>query len=320
MQPGHVASPHAPPVAALPEPDAWSARWTIVLAVVGIAAWILPTPVPSPGPRGTYDGGYAWWFPWSPELTAARPLALRLVQPVAAGAALLILFLLRGAWRGMALLAVALAAFLASPYFPWGRGGPEAFAGPAPGDDPVRAFLALGLLVGVVGIAVGNHVRKRAAGAGLGRALCGLGGALVVLAFFVPVDGPPTIREFFDSEKVGLGWPMFLVYVLILAYGGLGLRHLAGGHASGWTCVWTSRLGRILLVVPPIGRVAVLVALYASAAAALRPPLYVLSATTAKEWGLLVGIFAPIGVGLAAWLDGRILARRSGPADPAPVA
>jgi hypothetical protein len=46
----------------LPEPDAWSARWGITLAVVSLVAWVLPI---STGLLGESDVADA--VPWSPE-------------------------------------------------------------------------------------------------------------------------------------------------------------------------------------------------------------------------------------------------------------
>ena len=85
--------PRAEPMDGLPHPDAWSALWGTILAVVSLVAWILPISTGLLGPlggRGEF-GEDRWLFPWSHDFAPGESFTLQLVQPGAAVAALFIL-------------------------------------------------------------------------------------------------------------------------------------------------------------------------------------------------------------------------------------
>lgn len=305
----------------LPHPDAWSALWGTILAVVSLVAWILPISTGLLGPlgrSGEYGGGDGWLFPWSHDFAPGEPFALQLVQPGAAVAALVIVRMLRGAHRGMALLAVTGGTMLASLFFLEGRGGLDLFTGPAAGDARAGGIIALALLAGGLGAAVGNHLRKRAPEGGAGRALCAAGGALVVVAFLIPVGGTPIIAGFFEFRAWGMGWPLVLLLVLTLTYGVHGMWHLSSDPDYEGRCVRMSRLGRALLVAPPIAMtifMGILMSKSREAGAPSMLPFFPFLLLMAKGWGGFVGIFALVGVGLAAWFEDGIYRREPRPVD-----
>ena len=177
-------------------------------------------------------------------------------------------------------------------------------------------FIALALLAGGLGVAVGNHLRKRAPEEGPGRALCAAGGALVVLPFFAPVEGRPILMGFFEFRAWGIGWPLVLLLVMTLAYGVLGLRHLASNPDYEGRCVRMSRLGRALLVAPPIALTIFMLLALGKVRADAAPSFFYVLLFMAKGWGAFVGIFALVGVGLAAWFEDGIYRRQPRPVDP----
>ncbi len=305
----------AEPMDRLPEPDAWSARWGTALAVVSLVAWILPVSTDMLGFRAGGGDGSRWIFPWSPEYAQGQSFALQLVQPGAAVAALVILRMLRGAGRGMALLAVTVGTVLASLFFQEGRGGLDLFTGPAAGGARAGGLIALALLAGGIGAAVGNHLRKRAPEAGPGRALCAAGGALVVLPFLIPVEGTPIIALFFQVQAWSVGWPLVLLLALTLTYGVTGVRHLSSSPDYEGRCVRMSRLGRALLVAPPLAATIFMIILSSKTRMGEGPSFLGFLLLMGKGWGSFVGIFALVGVGLAAWFEDGIYRRMPKPVD-----
>lgn len=307
--------PQGEPMDGLPLPDAWSAKWGITLAVVSLVAWILPISTDLLGLGEMRSGGTRWLFPWSPEMSQGQSFAMQLVQPGAAVAALLLVRTLRGATRGMALLAVTVGTVLASLFFQEGRGGLDMFTGPAAGNARAGGLIALALLAGGLGVAVGNHLRKRAPEKGPGRALCAAGGVLLLLPFLVPIEGTPVIRLFFEVRAWSIGWPLVLLLVLTLTYGVLGIRHLSSHPAYEGRCLWTSKLGRILLVAPPIALTIFLLVLTGKSSPGASPSFLAVLLLMGKGWGAFVGIFALIGVGMAAWFEDGIYRRQPKPVD-----
>lgn len=288
---------------ALPDPDAWSARWTVVLAVVSLVAWFLPVPTPRVAESVNSIAGYDWHLPW--ELTESRPLGVRLIQPLAALAALGLLRRFRGARRGGGLSFVAVVAFVASAYLPVKHPSPAGFAEGTSAWEFGRDLLRLVLLLGCLGVAVGNHLRKRAPGAGLPRGLSLAGGATILGAYAIPLDGGTLYQDLFDGEQLASGWPSALVHVLLLGYALLGVRQVFTDSGWGWRCTALSRLARVLLVVPPFASAASQVLVYRELPASFRPAGHILLLMQLKEWGQVVAIFAPLAVGLAAWLEAR---------------
>ncbi len=303
------------PMAGLPEPDLWSARWGVTLAVVSLVAWVLPISTALLGMDRTGRGESRWLFPWSPELTQGEPFLLQLVQPAVAVAAILIVKLLRGAGRGIALLCATLGSVLASLFFQADRGGLDLFSGPAAGNARAGGLIALAFLGGGLGVAVGNHLRKRAPEKGPGRAICAAGGALLVLALVVPIEGTPIFKLFFEFRAWGLGWPLVLLLVLTLSYGVLGLRQLSSSPDYEGRCVLTSVLGRVLLVAPPAALTIFLLILTGKTAPGSQVSFGGIFLLMAKGWGSFVGIFALLGVGLAAWFEDGLYRAQPKPVD-----
>lgn len=303
------------PMTGLPEPDAWSARWGITLAVVSLVAWVLPI---STGLLGEPDVGRGsrWLFPWSPEVTREQPFLLQLVQPGAAVAAILIVRMLRGAARGIALLAVTLGSVLASVLFQAGRGGLDMFTGPAAGNARAGGLIVLAFLAGGLGVAVGNHLRKRSPERGPGRALCAAGGALLVLVLVVPIEGTPIFKIFFEFRLWGIGWPLLLLLVSTLTYGVLGLRHLSSDPAYEGRCILTSTMGRVLLAAPPVAFTVFLLLLTGKTNPGSSLSFFGILLLMGKGWGAFVGLFALIGVGLAAWFEDGLYRAQPRAVDP----
>lgn len=204
---------------------------------------------------------------------------------------------------------------LASLFFVEGRGGLDVFTGPAAENARAGGLIALALLAGGLGAAVGNHLRKRAPEEGPGRALCAVGGALVVLPFLVPVGGRPILMGFFEFRAWAIGWPLVLLLVMTLGYGVLGMRHLASNADYEGRCVRMSLLGRALLVAPPIAMTIFMLLALGKVRAEAAPSFFSFLLLMAKGWGAFVGIFALVGVGLAAWFEDGIYRRQPRPVD-----
>ena len=80
-----------------------------------------------------------------------------------------------------------------------------------------------------------------------------------------------------------------------------------------------SRLGRALLVAPPIAMtifMLVVLGKVARAGAARLMPFLPFLLLMVKGWGAFVGIFALVGVGLAAWFEDGIYRRQPQAVDP----
>lgn len=307
----HVGDPRAAPgVPTLPDPDAWSARWALALAAVAIVSWLLPMPV-----LGDDLEPVGWAFPWSLSQGSRMELVTLYVPLLAALGALYVVYFERGSRRAVALTALGAAAWLVAF---WGSGWV------LPGPHPPAGLRRLGLQGGLLGglaAAVGNHLRKRAPSSELARLLCVVGGALVVLAFLVPLVGRPFVVYYFDAEARGGGWPLLVASVLVLAYGLLGIRQAGSGPALTWLCAWMTRLSRILLVAPLAGLIGTNALTLVQSPFTPEASLLSWVVPLVKAWGAILGFAGGFAVGVAALLESRIGVQEPRPTerDPDPV-
>jgi len=130
------------------------------------------------------------------------------------------------------------------------------------------------------------------------------------------VGGKPIIAGFLEFRAWGIGWPLVLLLVLTLTYGILGMRHLSSSPDYEGRCVRMSRLGRALLVAPPIAMTIFMLIALGEARVAGAPSFVPFFLLMVKGWGSFVGIFALTGVGLAAWFEDGIYRRQPRAVDP----
>lgn len=292
------------PLPGLPSPDAWSRNWVIGFATALVVGTLLPTPE-AISHRGRTSADVSFVWPW----TAVARGKLGWIDLVATPAlALLALLALRwkGSVRGMVLFVGTLALQIVGAFVTAKGSGATVFdEGFRGGFMAVGMLLALMVVVGLLGVAVGNHVRKRSPSSSAAMTVSGVGGVLLVLIFLLPFSGTPMFGVFFTARAWGEAWSGMLFLVLVFVFALLGLRAFSSASVAS-RCFVTSLVARMLLFGSPFAMIVV----------ALKALPYGAALLVCLRIGLLfAGAFGVIATGLAAWIEGSMVARNPPPLD-----
>lgn len=301
----------AAPLPGLPTPDAWSRRWLVFAAICVFVGVALPMPDDS-AMRVTDRGIEGIGLLWPHELVAKGRLSwFDLLTPLAISALGLLVLPLRGAIRGMTAFLGTLGLEILGVFLATKGSGVSLFDGSQTG---VRAGVAVALvaILGLLGVAVGNHVRKRAPASGVPSALSGVGGLLLLVLFVLPIQGSPVIRAFFEPGAWKVAWSLLVLLLLLLGFGVLGVRAFSGNGIPG-RCFLTSLVARVLLFGYPIAMLAFVLGL--DVGGRFQPPIWISIVTTLRVALLANGVLILLAAGLAAWFEGVLVRGMPAPLD-----
>jgi hypothetical protein len=212
----------------------------------------------------------------------------------------------KGAIRGMVLFVGTLTLQVVGAFVTAKGSGSTVFD-----DGLLSGFMAFGLLLalmvilGLLGIAVGNHIRKRSPSSGAAMAVSGVGGVLLVLVFLLPFSGTPMFGVFFEARAWDAAWSAMLVLLLVFVFALLGLRAFSSSGVES-RCFLTSLVARMLLFGSPFAM---------SVVAAKALPFGAALLVCLRAGLLVAGVVGVIATGLAAWIEGSIVARHPPPLD-----
>lgn len=113
---------------------------------------------------------------------------------------------------------------------------------------PDSNLLALAFFISVIGIAVGNHLRKVFPDGATPRLLAGICGCVLVLLFVVPFAKVAPISFLFEPLLWKAMWPMQLVTLAFFAYGVVGALSFIPFNDVTIHCRTISILSRVVLV------------------------------------------------------------------------
>lgn len=289
----------------LPSPDVWSRRWVIGCAVALVVGTLLPMPdfLARRG-RLSEDGSLLW--PWT-AVSHGTMGWIDFAAPLVLASFAFLALRWKGPVRGMLLFVGALVLQVVAAFVTASGSGATVFDKGFRGDAmAVGLMLALMVIFGLLGVAVGNHVRKRSPSSSAAMTVSGVGGVLLVLIYFLPFSGSPMFSVFFEADAWRAVWSIMLLLLLVFVFALLGLRAFSSSGIAS-RCFLTSIVARMLLFGYPFA-LAVMLAKTISFGIAL---------VVCLRLGLLfAGAFGLIATGLAAWIEGTIVARGPAPLDP----
>jgi hypothetical protein len=288
----------------LPSPDVWSRRWVIGCAIALVVGTLLPIP-DFVSRRGRASEGVSLLWPWTAVGRGTIGWVDLAATLVLATFALLTLRW-KGAIRGMALFVGTLALQIVGSFVTASGSGATVFDKGFRGDTmAVGLLLASMVIFGLLGVAVGNHVRKRSPASSAAMTVSGVGGVLLVLIFFLPFAGSPMFGVFFEARAWDAAWSVMLLLLLVFVFALLGLRSFSSSGVPS-RCFLTSLVARLLLFGYPFALAVMLAKTFTFGSALV----------FCLRLGLLfAGAFGLIATGLAAWIEGSIVARNPPPLD-----
>ncbi len=265
--------------------DAWFRTWAM-LAGAGLAAWVLlPIVVP--------DYGQTVWM-WDilkmgvPFKFVAILLLLPLELCVAA-----FLTARKGEAAGAILFFLAVVSVMLMILL-----GIEGQTGLLQGSAGRGVGLTLLVWLSATAVAAGNHARKRHPSSNLARMLAGVGGALLLVSFVIPVDGHVQIEALFAKEAWKPVWAIGLFLLGMLAYGVMGVLSFRAPANVGPHCGATSLLARLVIFGFPVLLLVNIVTSGGGGGLGYAALLLV------KVIGLFYGMALAPAIGLGGWIGG----------------